>query len=165
MRLPAWLLGSFVLVAACSVFGGSQLNSWSCGDVPQGACEDQARQIAAGLPGITDLEIECTVLPCTRAGGAGTAHMTLANGQRVTRAWSYVGDPGPAPAPVCIGLQPSTCKTQADGWVDSISPSKHVVSVTVTCTKAPCTDASGEVDIKVLLGDGSLDTTSSGWNQ
>jgi hypothetical protein len=37
--------------------------------------------------------------------------------------------------------------------------------VTVTCTKAPCTDASGEVDIKVLLGDGSLDTTSSGWNQ
>ena len=164
MRLPAWLIASVVLVGACGVFGGSQVNSWSCGDVPQGACEEQARQAAVGLSGITDLEIECAAVPCTRAGGRGVAHITLASGQTVTRAWSYVGDPGPVPAAVCIGLPASTCQTQADGQVDTISPSKHVVSVTVTCTKAPCTDANGEADIKVLLGDGTSDSTSSSWN-
>src|SRR5690349_1139943 len=143
----------------------SQVNSITCGGVPSGACDEQVQRVTAGVTGVSDVDIECALAPpCTRAKGAGTAVIKLANGQQVTRAWSYVGDPGPLPAPICVGLARDVCTSQMQQQVDAIPPSKHIVGVTVTCTKDPCADASGEAEIKVLLGDGSVQTSGSSWS-
>jgi hypothetical protein len=164
MRL-ACLLAVAMAAAACGLIGApNTISSTSCTGLPSGACDEQVQHVAAGLSNVTQVDVMCAPeAACTRASGHGTADVTLANGQKLTRAWSYVGDPAPVPAPVCIGLPQPTCQSQADGQVDAVAPSKHIVGITVTCTKNPCREAGGEAEVKVLLGDGSVQTTGSSW--
>jgi hypothetical protein len=165
MRVLGWLLAVAAITAACG-FGGPLANaSISCGNMPSGACDEQLASLTVGLANVTDVTIDCAPAPpCTRAHGAGVAEIRLANGQKINRAWSYTGDPAPLPLPVCNGLALELCQSTASSEVDGISPSTHVAAITVTCTSATCTEANGEVKVRILLGDGSVRETTSGWS-
>jgi hypothetical protein len=135
-----------------------------CGPVPSGACNEQADLLASTAGGsVRSITLTCRVAACTRAGGAGTAAITLADGRSLTRTWSYVGDPSPLPVPVCIGIAPDLCREQVDSVIDNVSPSHHLVSVTVTC-QGTCTSGHGEVDIVFQSADGTTDRIGSGWS-
>jgi hypothetical protein len=76
----------------------------------------------------------------------------------------YVGDAGPAPVVSCVGVAHDPCHAALDTQLDEVSPSKHVAAATVTCTSATCMGSAGEADIRILLGDGTVVDSHSGWS-
>jgi hypothetical protein len=132
--------------------------------VPSAACDEQFLQVVAGLSGIDSVEVVCgDAAPCTRAGGSGRAEIRFANGQKVSRPWSYVGDPGPPPVVACVGIAAGPCNLAMASESDFVSPSKHIATGTVTCTSARCTDQEGSVTVHIVLGDGSVEDRNSSW--
>lgn len=152
--------------AGCGMVGGrfsGFTGSGSCGDINGGACSDQLESVGARHPGATSIDIMCTAAVCDRKGGSGTAVVTMPNGAIVKDTFSYVGDPAPLPAPVCTGIPLDVCRQQVDGAVDSVSPSKHIVAITVRCSVPSCTAAKGAADISITLGDGSTQQSNARW--
>jgi hypothetical protein len=156
------------MTAACGLaVQQQQLGGWSssCENVPSGACDEQIASLTAGLANVSDVSIRCAPAPpCTRARGAGFAEIRLANGQKISRAWSYIGDPAPLPLPACEGLALALCQSTANTEIDAIPPKTHIAGVTVTCTSATCTEADGEAKVRIVLGDGSIHESTSGWS-
>ena len=129
--------------------------------MPSAACDEQVLQVAAGLSGVESVEVVCgDEAPCTRAGGSGLAEIRFSNGQKVSRPWSYVGDAGPPPVVTCVGIAAGPCHLAMSSESDFVSPSKHIVTGTVTCTSAGCTDQEGSVTVHIVLGDGSVEDRS-----
>lgn len=166
-----WLAGSILLAtlvaSGCGLGAGSvAVRAASCENVPSGACSEQVQRATAGLSGAQEVDIRCgDGVTCTRAGGSGLAEVRFANGQKLTRAWSYVGDTGPAPVVLCIGVaQGPLCQSALEGETELVSPSKHIAAVTVTCTSASCTAAAGKVTVRIVLGDGSIEDHDTGWS-
>lgn len=163
-------VASIVLAAAvaagCGLGAGAPvIPSTGCANVPAAVCDEQAQRVTAGLSGIESVEIDCGgAAPCTRAGGSGLAEIRFSDGRKLTRAWSYVGDVGPAPVVACVGVPRAPCQSAADGEIDDISPSKHVAAVMVTCTSAQCTAAAGSVTVHIVFGDGSSEDHGSAWS-
>jgi len=168
MRRPAVAIVLAVVVAAgCAANGRPGLPdipSLTCGDVPSAACEEQANRVVTGLTGIESVVVECDVdAACTRAGGHGLAEIRFSNGQKVSRPWSFVGDVGPPPVVTCVGLAAGLCNAAMVSEIGAVSPSTHVVSVTVTCTAVPCTDAEGKTIVHIVLEDGSATDYPDSW--
>ena len=165
VRGPALLLCAALVASACGLAGTmSSVSSMSCENVPSGACQDQATILTAGLSGVSEVIIQCrNAPPCTRAGGAGMAEIRFENGQKISRAWSYTGDPGP-PLVTCIGVGKPLCDSYLQPELDGISPTKHVAAVTASCSSSTCTDANGEIKVNIRLADGSEQETTVGWS-
>lgn len=68
----------------------------------------------------------------------------------------------PAALPSCVGIAPDLCLEQVRRVADDVSPSHHVISVTVTC-KQRCDKNKGEVDIVFRSADGTTDQFGTGW--
>jgi hypothetical protein len=64
----------------------------------------------------------------------------------------------------CVGVAHDPCHAALDTQLDEVSPSKHVAAATVTCTSATCMGSAGEADIRILLGDGTVVDSHSGWS-
>ena len=92
------------------------------------------------------------------------AEIRFENGQKINRAWSYTGDPGPPPVVTCIGVAKPLCDSYVQPELDGISPTKHVAAVTATCSSATCTDADGEIKVRIKLADGSEQERTVGWS-
>jgi hypothetical protein len=108
--------------------------------------------------------MECDLdAACTRAGGSGLAEIRYSNGQKVSRPWSYVGDVGPPPVVSCVGLAANLCNAAMVSEIGGVSPTRHIVSVTVTCTAPPCTDAAGSTIVHIVLDDGSAEDHPDSW--
>ena len=152
-----------VTLAGC-VFGGGMGMSGSCSEVPGGVCSEQMELAGARHPGATEVEVSCGVPVCDRKGGAGTVVVTLRDGSKVTDPFVYAGHAAPVPPPVCVKIAGDLCRSLADEHVDGIPPSKGIVSIKVTCTALPCTDASGVADIESVLSDGITIGSSYGWD-
>ena len=151
-------------MAACirGMSGGT--SSMSCENMPSGACTEQAEILTAGLSGVSDVSLTCRQAPpCTRAGGAGTAEIRFQNGQKLNRAWSYTGNPN-VPVVRCVGLAQPLCMEQVQSMIEDVPPSKAIAAVDVSCTSATCTDASGELKVRITLGDGSVQEVGTGWS-
>lgn len=153
------------LAAGCGPFLGAEpVPAASCENLPSGACTEQTQAVAAGLGGrISSVILQCKLAQCTRASGAGVAEIRFADGHKVSRAWSYVGDPNPPPAPVCVGIPQQKCLAAETDLINDVPPSKFVVGATVTCRVANCTAERGEVTIVFALADGSTMTMGMGY--
>jgi len=153
-----------LVVAGCAANGAPDIPNLSCGNIPSAACEEQAHQVVTGLSGIEGVVVECDDdVACTRAGGSGLAEVRFKNGQKVSRPWSYVGDVGPPPVVTCVGLAASLCNLAMASEIVFVSPSKHIVAVTVTCTSPSCTDAAGNTTVHIVLADGSAEDHADSW--
>lgn len=153
-------------LAACGILTPQPAGppAYDCGNVPAGACQEQADGLApVGRP-VRSIELVCPGQNCTRAGGAGTATITLVDGATIRRDWSYVGDPNPAPNPVCVGLAQDLCVERVDEVIQNVSPSHHLTAVTVTC-KQRCDEAVGEVAIVFASEGGPEETIVTGWGE
>ena len=118
---------------------------------------------AVGRP-VRSIEMVCAGGNCTRAGGAGTATITLVDNTTVRRDWSYVGDPNPAPNPVCLGLAHDVCVERVRDVIADVLPSHHLTAVTVTC-KQRCDATVGDVAIVFTSEGGLQDTIGTSWGQ
>ena len=157
------VLAVAIAAAGCAVTQTVGMSA-SCENVPSGACSEQMAIVTTGLADVREVNVKCAdATNCTRASGHGVAMIRLANGQQLNRAWSYNGDPGPVPAPICVGVPPARCASTASDEVDQISPSQRIVKVTVTCTSGSCIPAAGEAKVQIVLGDGSVVETDTGW--
>lgn len=159
------------LLVVAGALGGCMLVSTSgsgttadCSGIPGGACNEQVQRITAAHGGqVREIAFACRLgRGCSRAQGAGLATVTLVDGTTVTVTWSYVGDQGPLPAPVCVGIPLPLCQATAVELADEIPPSQSIVGITVTC-RGVCTAARGETDVVFTLGDGSTTTVGYGW--
>jgi hypothetical protein len=158
------VLAVAIVAAGCAVTQSVGMSA-SCEDVPSGACSEQMALVTAGLANVVEVNVKCAdATNCTRAGGHGIAMIRLANGQQLNRAWSYNGDPAPPPAPICVGVPPAQCASTAKDEMEQISPSKRIVKVTVTCTSGSCVPAAGDAKVQIVLGDGSMVETNTGWS-
>ena len=162
-------LGALVVVTAmCLALAGCMSTSMSvtadsssCTNLPTGACDEQVELWSQRFPGATLIEVECEVPECSRAGGAGTVVVTLADGTVHRDTFGYTGDPNPPPAPTCQRIAAEACDRVAKStWADQ-RPSRKIVALDVSCAVAQCTAASGEVEVTVTLADGS--TTVAGY--
>ncbi len=165
-RMAALLAVAALALGGCGGFGGgvTSLAGVDCSGLPSGACDELTQQVQAGVSGqVQSIAFTCRLASCTRAQGAGTALVTLADGSTVTRQWSYTGDPGPAPVPVCIRIPLAECQAAAAQLVDNVPPSKRVIGIKISCTAVSCTAASGEADVLITLGDGSSVSNTYGW--
>jgi hypothetical protein len=164
------LVASLVLASALAGCGAvSNPNvpppAYSCEDIPSGACQEQADGLLAAVrQPVRSIEMVCAGQNCTRAGGAGTATITLVDNTTVRRDWSYVGDPNPAPNPVCFGLAHDVCVERLREVIDGVSPSHHLTTVTVTCTQR-CNAAQGDVAIVFTSEGGLQETIGTSWGQ
>jgi hypothetical protein len=170
MRARALLLAATVSLAGCgllgvpgSVPGAGFQGGGSCSMMPGGACQEQMELAAARHPDAVQLDLACTVAVCNRAGGAGSVVVTLANGVKVTETFAYTGDPAPIPAPSCTGLPADVCRRVAASAVDDLPPSKRVASISIACSKAPCTRDRGDTAVQVTFADGTEFATGMGW--
>ena len=168
MRVLRALLALLVVAAvagACGLggLGAGARASGSCADLLGGACTEQMERIGARHPGARQIDLECSPVPCTRAAGQGNARITRADGSVVNEVWSYTGDPGPVPAPLCVGLALDVCRTAATAAVNDVEPSKRVVAVDVRC-QPRCTEMDGETSITITMADGSTHTSGMGWS-
>jgi hypothetical protein len=154
-----------VSVAACG-FGmqAGVLQSSSCGNLPTGACQEQLDQLVLRHPSARQIDIECGAAQCTRAFGAGTARITEADGTLATESWSYAGDPGPVPAPVCAGTAGASCRAIAASVVADVAPSKRVVAIAIRCRVARCDEHKGDAEVTITLADGTSQVTGFGWD-
>src|SRR5918993_5369170 len=162
-RLLALILLAGVL-AACSIgqrAAGPQATS--CGDIPSGACEEQLEQLGRRHPGAVQIDVECGPAPCTRALGAGTARITQADGKTVTEAFTYAGDPGPMPVPICAGTAPDSCQSIAETVVENLRPAKRVVGIAIRCRVGPCDERKGDAEVTITLADGTNEVTGYAW--
>jgi hypothetical protein len=150
-------------LGGCAIVGSSADMSASCSDMPGGACSEQIDLAGARHPGATNVDLSCTVPVCDRKGGSGKAVVTLRDGSTVVDAFTYTGDPGPAPRPICLKLGIDACQSLADQQVDQAPPSKRITRIKVTCTTLPCTDAAGEAEVELTFADGSVTSGGSSW--
>jgi hypothetical protein len=158
------VLAVAIVAAGCAVTRSGGWSS-SCENIPVAACDEQMARVTAGLTDVAQVDMKCAgPAACTRAGGHGLAMIRFANGNEITRAWSYAGDPAPLPEPVCVGVPLEECASTMTSEAEAISPSKRVVKVTVTCTSGSCGPAAGEVKVEIVLGDGSVVETNTGWS-
>lgn len=168
MRALVLLAAATLGLAGCGLLTGAVPGTGfsggaSCADMPGGACQEQIELAGRRHAGATQVDVACTVGPCTRARGAGTVVVTLANGAKVTETFSYVGDPAPVPAPVCTGLPLDVCRQAAEASVAETPPSKRISGIAVTCTALPCTRERGDTAIEIKFADGSATSSGYGW--
>ena len=159
----AWAAAGCGLLLPASVTGPGFQGGGSCSGLPGGVCQEQLELIGRRHPGATSVDLVCSLALCDRKGGAGTAVVTLADGNRVNDTFAYTGDPAPVPAPVCTGLAPDVCRRVAASAVDELAPSKSVRAISIRCTVASCTAQRGETEVRVQFADGSEFTTNNGW--
>ena len=162
-RLLALIVLAWVL-AACSIgqrAAGPQ--SASCGDIPSGACDEQLARLGQRHPGAVQIDVECGPAPCTRAFGAGTARITQADGTTVTEAFTYAGDPGPVPVPICAGIAPDSCQSIAEAVVENLPPAKRVAGIAIRCRVGPCDERKGDAEVTITLADGTSQVTGYAW--
>jgi hypothetical protein len=159
-----------LVLAAATMLGGcglvvrqTSLSAISCGDITGAACDEQVAVAAARHPGATAVEILCDVGRCDRRGGAGTAVVTLANGAKVNDTFSYTGDPGPLPQPMCTGLAPDVCTALAASYAELAPTAKHIIGISITCSAQPCTRDKGEAKYTITLGDGTRLDDGGSW--
>ena len=88
--------------------------------------------------------------------------MTRPDGTQVMRPWSYVGDPGPPPVPVCRGVPVEICRREVNSIIGDVPITKHLVGITATCTTR-CDATSGRLLVEYRYGDGSTDQVTSEW--
>ena len=143
------LLAVTAVLAGCGLlpgagFGPGFQGAGSCSMMPGGACQEQFDRAAARHPDATQVDVACTAPVCDRKGGAGTAVVTLANGAKVTEAFTYAGDPVPVPAPACSGMAIDVCRSLAASTVDGIPPSKSIRAISITCAASSCTRDKGD---------------------
>jgi len=165
-RLVGVLLAASTVLAGCGLWAGlvpAPVGPGTCANMLEGACQEQVDRALARHPGSTNVEVACTVPTCDRTGGAGTAVITLANGERVKDAFSYAGDPVPVPVPACTAIALDVCRGIADNTVNGLPPSKLIKAISIVCTVASCTQDRGEVDVRVRFSDGSEFQVSQGW--
>ena len=151
-------------LAACSIgqrAAGPQ--SVNCGNIPTGACDEQVERLGQRHPGAVQIDVECGPAPCTRASGAGRARITRADGTTVTEAWTYAGDPGPMPVPICAGTAPGSCQSIADSVVENLRPSKRVAGIAIRCRVGPCDERKGDAEVTITLADGTNEITGYAW--
>jgi hypothetical protein len=168
MRMLGLLLAATLGLAGCGLLAGSVAGPGfqggaSCSEMPGGVCREQMDLAAARHPDAVQMDLACTAPACTRAGGAGTTVVTLPNGAKLTEAFTYAGDPGPVPIPICTGLPADVCRRVASSTVDELPPAKRILSITIACTAVPCTRDRGETAVDVKLADGTGFQTNSGW--
>jgi hypothetical protein len=164
-----------VLVAVAAVLSGCGLvpgtgfgprfqGSGSCADMPGGACQEQLDLAAGRHPGATQVDVTCTAPVCNRTSGSGTVVVTMANGAKVTEAFTYVGDPAPVPEPDCSGMAIDVCRSLAASTVDGIAPSRSIRAISIACTATSCTRDKGAADVRVMFAVGGDFQTNSGWD-
>ncbi len=166
LRLAGVLLAAGAVLGGCGLLAGpvtAPEGPGSCANMPEGACQEQIDRAAARHPGVTNVDVVCTVRVCDRKGGAGTVVVTLANGATVEETFSYAGDPAPIPAPACSGMAIDLCHSLADDTVDGLPPSKAIRAISIACTASSCTQDRGEADVGVQFSDGSEFQGSRGW--
>ncbi len=163
-RLGLVVAAVAVTLSGCGFLRGGGLESMGCTNMPDGACQEQGDRIAARHPGATVIDLTCRVAVCDRAGGSGTAVVTMPDGATVNDTFSYVGDPAPMPAPTCVGLAIDVCRTAATGKFNETAPAKRVVAISITCISATCTDTKGEADTSLVFADGSTSEGAFGWD-
>jgi hypothetical protein len=163
---------ALVVLAIALVAGGCRLSadvevqSASCENTPNSVCTEQVRVAAnaAGAP-VADVIVTCNRdVPCTRAHGSGTTTVRRPDGTQVTRAWTYIGDPGPDPVPACVGIPDDVCRREVNGAMGDVPVDKRLVQITVTCTDERCDTNAGHIRIDYVFGDGSKDSVQSGWS-
>ena len=154
--------------AACGLTAGGRVGdvqvtgSATCGNVPSNVCDEQMKvAVNAAGPPIESVDVICTG-ECTRAGGAGTTTIRRPDGSQVVRAWTYVGDPGPVPVPVCVGMALDVCQFQVNGDVGSVTVAKHLVGIKATC-QGTCDRSSGTMVIQYTFADGTTESTTTSW--
>jgi len=166
MRLPVSVgaIGLAMLLGGCAApAAGSHPQEIDCGGVPDGACTEQADRLAQQAGGSArTVSLTCRLAACTRAAGAGTATITRADGSSVVLAWSYSGDPGPQPVPVCVGLAHDVCLARVAENIGNVSPTRHIVAIDVTCT-THCDDAGGDATLVFRAADGNTDQMTTSW--
>jgi hypothetical protein len=162
--VAAVIIGA-VTTSSCSLTTPpNQLLTMDCSGMPSGACDEQSERFQAAFGGhIRDLSLSCGAAPCTRVHGAGQAMITLDDGRTLSRAWSYVGDPNPIPAPTCVNLAPDVCRTILDSVVEETRPSQRILAVSISCPGV-CTAEDGEASTVVTLGDGSQQSMQRDWS-
>jgi hypothetical protein len=164
--LAGVLLAVAAVLGGCGLWAGSvtaPVGPGTCANVLEGACQEQIDRTAARHPGVTNVDVACTVPHCDRKGGAGTLMIALADGTTVKEAFTYTGDPGPVPVPTCTGMAPDLCGSIATSTVDGLPPSKAIRAISIACTASACTQDRGEADVRVQFSDGSEFQGSQGW--
>lgn len=167
-----------VLAGACSLPGPTPIVNppaqpfVDCLGVPQEICQGAVRDARLNAPPGTvavRVQVRCTAQVCLPARGQTEVTIQYSDGSTSTMgsAWEQAG-PGDQPppvlpvAPVCVGVPLVRCRETALGAVSAGEDRPAIVSIVVTCTKPPCTEAAGDGDMVVTYADRS--TSESGWS-
>lgn len=179
MRLIRPLFGSLcLLIGACSISGPTPVANppgqplLECVGVPPDICQGAVRDARLNAPPGTvavRIQVRCTVQVCRPASGQTEVTIQYSDGTMSTlgSAWEQAVPGGGAPpvlpiAPVCAGVPLERCREMALSAVPGGDDRAPIVSIVVTCTKPPCTEATGDGDVVVTYADRS--TSEGSWS-
>jgi hypothetical protein len=189
-RIAAVVLAAW-LAAACSgsaAVDPAATPVVACTGIPAAKCDEAVASAARSFPNEhpARVDVDCQAPPCTDASGTMVTSVTMADGRRLVAnpvSWFDPNAPGgaqtPGPAakpepvpggrgvaplriaPICRGVPFTQCRDMAASFAEPDAGHGVPVAITVTCTKNPCTDTTGEGDVVITYADGTQ--TTGGW--
>lgn len=167
-----------VLVGGCSLPGPTPIVNppaqplVDCAGVAPDVCQQAVRDAGLNAPAgavVVRIRVRCTAQVCLPASGQTEVAVQYSDGSTTTfeSAWEQAVPGGQAPpvlalTPTCVGVPLERCHETALGAVPAGEARPPVVSIVVTCTKPPCTEAAGDGDMVVTYADRS--TSASSWS-
>lgn len=143
-----------------------------CVGVPPDICQGAIRDARVNAPPgavVVQVRVRCTVQVCLPASGQTEVTIQYSDGTTSTMgsAWEQALPGVQAPRvlpvqPTCVGVPLERCRETALGAVPAGDERPAIASIVVTCTKPPCTEATGDGDMVVTYADRS--TSESGWS-
>lgn len=137
-------------------------------DICQGAVGDARRNAPPGTVPVR-VQVRCTAPVCVPASGQAEVAIQYSDGSTSTlgSGWEQAVPGNQAPpvlplAPVCAGVPLERCREMALSAVPGADDRPPIVSIVVTCTRPPCTEATGDGDVVVTYADRS--TSESSWS-
>jgi hypothetical protein len=145
----------------------------SCVGIPSEKCDEAVASVARSLPNETPeaIDVTCVSGGCTSSSGAMDTVVTLPGGRQLHSTPLTWGDAGGPPTPgglpvlpvqpVCVGVSDVVCRQNIMSDFADAGAHGGVVRIVVSCSKNPCTEASGEGTTAITFADGTTETT--GW--
>lgn len=137
-------------------------------DICQGAFRDAGLNAPPGAVAVR-IQVRCTARVCLPTSGQTEVTIQYSDGTTSTfgNAWEQAVPGNQAPpvlplAPVCAGVPLERCREMALSAVPGEDDRPPIVSIVVTCTKPPCTEARGDGDVVVTYADRS--TSEGSWS-
>ena len=175
--------GAAVILALAACAPSLPSGTRACVGLPAEVCQNQVadlEQEGQGHGGLTAYRLACSTGSCTSRGGEGRLTVVFGDGTGREGNFGYAtpaGNPPDAPSateppltvtPVCLDVPEPWCERSAQAAAseavasEGVRGGETVVSVTVRCTTT-CTGTTGDAEMRVTLSDGTVVTSSFGY--